>query len=84
MWAFVDEYGNANLATEKEGVSQFFINASVLARGHQLDDLRVAVEEVRSRSFDTGEIKSKTRASDRAACVKVPGCVDNRVPLAVR
>lgn len=55
MWAFIDEYGDPNLATEKDGVSQYFIVAAVVVRQEQLADLRPAVEEVRAKFFQTGE-----------------------------
>jgi hypothetical protein len=65
MWAFIDEYGNANLDTEKKDVSHFFIVAAVLAPEEDLRDLREGVEAVRKRFFQTGEMKSKSLGSNR-------------------
>ena len=65
MWAFVDEYGNPNLATEKDGVSQYFIVAIVLVCDSELSSLRAALEEIRHRYFQKGEMKAKRLGRDR-------------------
>lgn len=65
MWAFIDEYGNTNIATDKAGVSQYFIVAAVLVGEDNLAQARVGADEVRARFFQTGEMKSKKLGADR-------------------
>lgn len=70
-WGFVDEYGNTNIATEKPGVSQYFIVVTILAPGSELQALRHSVEKIRAKFFQTGEMKSKSLGSNRARWEKL-------------
>lgn len=57
-YAFIDEFGNHDLETIKEGASNFFILVAVLVPEEGLKDLEYQAEEVRKRYFQTGEMKS--------------------------
>jgi hypothetical protein len=63
-FAFVDEYGDANLQTELSGVSTHFIISAVLLPSEGVDEARLAAEAVRRRHFQTGEMKSKGVGAD--------------------
>ena len=54
---FVDEYGGAHLATEKEGITAYFIITSILV-AENLTDVRERAEGIRRAYFQTGEMKS--------------------------
>lgn len=62
--AFVDEYGDANLDTTKSGVSTFFIVTAVLVDSGRVVATRNAVDAVRVRHFQTGELKSSSVAAN--------------------
>ncbi|MBN1918276.1 MAG: DUF3800 domain-containing protein [Verrucomicrobia bacterium] len=72
-WAFIDEYGNPNLATEKEGVSQFFIVSAVIVDRSELDDVRDKLEVVRRTHFQTGKMKSQKLGDNRSRWLRVLG-----------
>ncbi|WP_437763730.1 DUF3800 domain-containing protein [Sorangium sp. So ce281] len=69
--AFADEYGDTNLATEKSGVTDFFIITAILVDDHSVDALRSHVDEVRRSKFGNGEMKSSSIGSDDARRIKV-------------
>lgn len=54
---FVDEYGGAHLATEKEGVTAYFIVTAILV-AENITDVREKAEGIRRDFFQTGEMKS--------------------------
>lgn len=54
---FVDEYGGAHLATEKEGVTAYFIVTAILI-AENLIDVRERADAIRRAFFQTGEMKS--------------------------
>jgi hypothetical protein len=56
--AFVDSYGDANLATEKDGTTGSFIIAAVVVPGDRVDGLRAAVDLIRARHFGSAELRS--------------------------
>lgn len=58
--AFVDEFGDPNLHTDKSGVTEHFIITAVLVTGEQLDAARAGADDVRRQFFGTGEIKSSS------------------------
>lgn len=64
-WAFIDECGNTNLATEIAGVSEFFIVAAVVLSDRDVDAVRAAVEPIRRLEFQTGEMKSSGLKGNR-------------------
>ena len=65
--AFVDEYGQANLDIDNPDVGTHFILTAVLIEEADAAGARAAVEEVRLKHFQTGELRSKKMAknSDR-------------------
>lgn len=54
---FVDEYGDAHLATEKEGATAYFIVTAIIVTAN-LADVRERAEEIRRVFFQTSEMKS--------------------------
>ncbi len=60
IWAFTDEYGDPNLATEKSGVSTFFIVTAVLVEDDKVEAMCRKAEVIRSRFFGRGEMKSSS------------------------
>ncbi len=58
--AFVDESGDANLETDKAGVSNWFIISAVIVSKDNLPEFMSAAENIRKTHFQTGEIKSST------------------------
>lgn len=60
-WAFIDEYGNANLDTSLQDVSTLFIVTAVLVRDDELEPLRDVLAKIRSRFFQSGKMESKAR-----------------------
>ncbi|WP_437981584.1 DUF3800 domain-containing protein [Sorangium sp. So ce117] len=69
--AFADEYGDTNLATEKSGVTDFFIVTAILIEDHSVETLRTAVNEIRRSKFGNGEMKSSSIGSDDVRRIKV-------------
>ena len=69
-YAFVDESGNPDLDTSKEGSSGFFIVCSIIVAENNLEAAYAQAEALRKRHFQTGEIKSsklRPKDSDRRA-----------------
>ena len=58
IYAFVDEYGDTSIHSEKSGVTTFFIITAVLVSVEDLTALRASAEEIRQKHFQTGEMKS--------------------------
>lgn len=56
--AFVDESGNHDLYTDKEGASRYFLVLAVLVHQDEVSELEKCVDAVRSRFFGGGEMKS--------------------------
>ncbi len=56
--AFADEFGNNSFDFENQG--SHFIIASVIINEDALSEIKVQLEEIRTRFFQTGEIKSST------------------------
>lgn len=57
-YAFLDECGNHDLDVSKRGVSDYFVIISVLIGEGELESLKLSVEGVRKKYFQTGEMKS--------------------------
>lgn len=65
-YAFVDESGNHDLETSKQGSSGFFVVCSVLVAESGLERAYERAEALRMRHFQTGEIKSsKVKDTER-------------------
>jgi Protein of unknown function (DUF3800) len=64
--AFIDEYGDTVLPGDKPGPSEYFIITAVVVDDGDLEVAREEAELVRSRHFQTGEMKSSgVGASDK-------------------
>jgi hypothetical protein len=66
LHAFTDEYGDSSLATEKSGVTTFFIITAVLVDDEQVTQQRLTAHDIRSRYFGPGEMKSSSVGTDDA------------------
>ncbi len=58
VYAFIDEYGNHDLETNKIGASTYFVIAAILVQKNELNKLISSIEGIRKRYFQTGEMKS--------------------------
>lgn len=73
-YAFVDESGNHDLETSKQGSSRFFVVCSVLVSESGLERAYALAEALRIRHFQTGEIKSsKVKVKDTDRRVRILG-----------
>lgn len=73
-YAFVDESGNHDLETSKQGSSGFFVVCSVLVSESGLQRAYELAEALRMRHFQTGEIKSnKVKVKDTERRVRILG-----------
>lgn len=69
--AFIDEFGNTNIDTEKSGVSTYFILTAVLLTSSEVGTTRQKVDAIRQRLFQTGEMKSSKIGKDDEKRFKV-------------
>jgi hypothetical protein len=71
--AFIDESGNTDLDTLKQGVSKYFIVCAVIIDEDKVDALKIEVEAIRKKYFQTGEIKSSSvrDRDDHARRIKI-------------
>lgn len=60
IYAFTDEAGNNSLKIGERDVSSHFIVTSIIVEESKLDEVRSAVEEIRKRYFQTGEMTSSS------------------------
>ena len=58
IYAFIDESGSFGWDLENPDVSTHFIIVAILVQGSDLASVRTALESIRKRHFQTGEIKS--------------------------
>lgn len=58
--AFIDEYGDPSLEIQKEGVTNNYIIAAVLANENEVDELRKLAEKVSEEYFSGSELKSSS------------------------
>lgn len=63
--AYIDESGNHDLSTDKQGASRYFLVLAVLIPRGEIPYLEAAVEAIRSKHFGVGEIKSSNVKDDR-------------------
>lgn len=64
-YAFIDESGNHDLASDKLGASSYFIVLAVLVKIEDVNMLEAQIERIRSKYFGLGEIKSSRLKDDR-------------------
>lgn len=62
-YAFIDESGNHDLETKKQGASNYFIVAAVLTSDSKISSLKAGAELIRKKFFQNGEIKSSAISS---------------------
>ncbi|PYD88286.1 hypothetical protein DNF23_33840 [Pseudomonas syringae pv. pisi] len=56
--AYIDESGNHDLATEKDGASKYFLILAVVVEQTEVPTLTAAIEALKSEFFGPGEMKS--------------------------
>ena len=59
VYAFTDEYGAFGWEIENSSVSTHFIITAIIVKESKLDDFNEKIENIRTKYFQTGEIKSK-------------------------
>jgi hypothetical protein len=67
---FIDEYGGAQLATEMEGATTYFIVTAVIVR-ERLAEVRQRAEEIRRAFVQTGEMKSSSIGGNETRRVSI-------------
>lgn len=60
VFAFTDESGAFGWQLDNANVSTHFIIGAVIVRESVLDEVRMQVEEIRRKHFQTGEMKSSS------------------------
>lgn len=63
--AFIDESGNHDLSTEKDGASRYFLVLAVVVEEKSLPELTAAVTSIKNEFFGPGEMKSSRVKEDR-------------------
>ena len=63
--AYIDESGNHDLATEKEGASDYFLVLAIIAEDADVPSLEAEVQHIRRTFFGAGEMKSSRVKDDR-------------------
>lgn len=58
IFAFIDESGNHDLNVEKNGTTDYFLVAAIILNESDIDKVTIEAENIRTRHFQTGEIKS--------------------------
>lgn len=62
---FIDEFGNPNLNTEKQGATEYFIIVATLVSNSEILSVQKSVEELAKKHFQGSEIKSSNVRKDR-------------------
>jgi len=63
--AFIDESGNHDLDTSKEGVSKYYVVAAIVCKSSNFDALAATVDLLRKKHYGPGEIKSSKTQEER-------------------
>lgn len=63
IYAFIDEYGNVSLSTEKAGTSNFFICVAVLINESDIERAKEGVQAIQDEFFSGSQIKSSNVGS---------------------
>lgn len=69
--AYLDEFGTNELDTSKEGVTTHFIVTAVLINASDYSEVERAIEQIRIKYFQKGEIKSSKVGNDDNRRIKV-------------
>ncbi|WP_158239235.1 DUF3800 domain-containing protein [Uliginosibacterium sp. TH139] len=64
-FAFIDESGNHDLDTSKEGVSTYYVVAAIVCKSANVESLTKTVDVIKNKHYGTGEIKSSKTKEDR-------------------
>lgn len=75
-FAYIDEYGNTDLETDKEGATDYFIVSAVLVSESKQNKLEKDVEALRKKYFQTGEIKSSGVGNKHSRRAKILNAVN--------
>ena len=70
-YAFVDEFGSFGYQFDKPNVSTHFIVTAIIVEEKDVDNLYQAVEDIRRRHFQTGEIKSANIANNHRRRIRI-------------
>jgi len=68
---FIDDSGDTSVLTEKAGVSEFFVITAILVADQDLMEVREMAEALRSKFFQTGEIKSNSVGNNEARRITI-------------
>ena len=63
--AYIDESGNHDLSTEKDGASKYFLVLAVVVEEELVPELATAVTSIKNEFFGPGEMKSSRVKEDR-------------------
>lgn len=63
--AYIDESGNHDLATDKDGASRYFLVLAVIVEQDDVPALTAELERIREEYFGTGEMKSSRVRDER-------------------
>lgn len=74
--AYIDETGNADLETEKQGASNYFIVLAIIVSKSEKDDLAEKAEKLRAKYFQTGEMKSSGVGNDKKRRTKILAAIN--------
>jgi len=77
MFAYIDESGNADLETSKEGASDFFIVTAILVSEDKREELAASVEGIRKKYFQSGEIKSSGVGNNKDRRTKILNSIND-------
>ena len=71
VYAFTDESGAFGWDLDNPSVSTIFVITAIIVKESELDSLRAAVEQIRAKYFQTGEMKSSKIGSNHIRRKKI-------------
>ena len=71
VYAFTDEYGAFGWNLDNPSVSTHFIITAIIVKQSKVDDLRKALEDIRKKYFQTGEMKSSSIGKNHSRRAKI-------------
>ena len=75
VYAFTDEYGAFGWKLDNPTVSTHFIITAVIVKESDVSEYEEKAEAIRSKYFQTGEIKSEGRGKPRKTIADITGCL---------